>query len=116
MSSGKVEVSNDFAKFYGKNQSAIDEAKKAENSMSSGPCPVGWKGKCVLLEAVAEQGKDKKDASGATVSGNPRIKMKFGIVDDEKFSGKNFTKYWVFFDTKGMTAMGRFEMFLNECY
>jgi len=115
MSKGKVQVSNDFAKFYGKNQSAIEEAKKAENSMSSGPAPVGWEGHCILLEAAAEQGKDKKDQNGNTVPGNPRIKMKFGITDDPKYSGKSFTKYWVFNDTANMDAMGRFQMFLNDC-
>ena len=114
MAKGKVQVSPEFSKFYGKNTVAIEEAKKAENTLSSGPCEVGWEGKCVLLEALAEQGKDKKDDKGNVVPGNPRIVMKFGIVDDEKYKGKEFKKYWVFFNTANMSAMGRFEMFLNE--
>lgn len=114
MAKGQATVSNEFAAFYGKSAVAIDEAKKAENSMSSGPCPVGWKGKCVLLEAAAEKGKDKKNEDGTTSEGNPRVKIKFGIVDDETYSGKTFTKYWIFFDSKNMTKMQRFEMFLND--
>ena len=114
MAKGQASVSNEFAAFYGKSAVAIEEAKKAENSMSSGPCPVGWKGKCILLEAVAEKGKDKKNEDGTVKEGNPRVKMKYGIVDDETYSGKSFTKYWVFFDTKNFTKMQRFEMFLND--
>lgn len=114
MAKGQASVTNEFAAFYGKSAVAIDEAKKAENSMSSGPCPVGWKGKCILLEAVAEKGKDKKNEDGSVKEGNPRVKMKFGIVDDETYSGKSFTKYWVFFDTKNMDKMTRFQMFLND--
>jgi hypothetical protein len=115
MAKGTVSVSNEFASFYGKHAVAIEEAKKAENTMSSGPCPVGWKGKCVLLEAAAEKGKDKKDDKGTVQEGNPRVKMKFGIVDDPDYSGKHFTKFWIFYNSKNLDAMGRFSMFLNDC-
>jgi len=115
MSKGKSEVSSDFAKFYGRNLTAIEDAKKAENSMSSGPCPVGWEGKAIILEAIATVGKDKKDATGKTTPGNPRVEMKFSIVDDEKYSGKTFKKYWIFNDTANASSIDRFEWFLNAC-
>jgi hypothetical protein len=115
MAKGKAAVSSDFSKFYGKNQVAIEEAKKAENSMSSGPCPVGWKGQCVLLEAAAEVGKDKKDKTGNVVAGNPRFRFKFGIVGDPTYQGKTFQKYWVLFQSEKASPMDRLEWFLNEC-
>lgn len=115
MSKGKVQVSDEFAKFYGKNAVALEDAKKAENQMSSGPCPVGWEGKCILLEAAAEVGKPKKDDKGNVIPGNPRVRMKFDIVDDERYSGKAFTKYWIFNKTANMDAAGRYAMFLNDC-
>lgn len=115
MSQGKAQVSPQFAAFLARNQVAVEEAKKAENTMSSGPCPVGWKGQVVLLEAQATVGKDKKDDKGNVVPGNPRVQMKFGIVGDETYQGKNFTKYWSFYKTANATEMDRYEWFLNEC-
>jgi len=115
MSKGKAQVSTDFNKFYQKNTVAIEEAKKAENSMSSGPAPVGWEGRCVLLEAVAEVGKPKKDEKGNVKEGNPRVRMKFSIVEDPAYQGKTFTKMWIFNTTANASALDRFEWFLNAC-
>jgi hypothetical protein len=115
MSKGKAQVSTDFNKFYQKNTVAIEEAKKAENSMSSGPCEVGWEGRCVLLEATAEVGKPKKDEKGNVKEGNPRVRMKFSIVEDNVYQGKTFTKMWIFNSTANATALDRFEWFLNAC-
>jgi hypothetical protein len=114
MAKGKVSVSSDFNKFYGRHQMAINEAKKAENSMSSGPCPVGWEGNAILLEAAAEVGKDRKDDKGNTVPGNPRVRMKFGIVGDQAYQGKTFQKFWSFYASANASEMDRYEWFLNE--
>lgn len=110
-----AKVSADFEKFYGSHAQAVEEAKKAENTMATSPTPVGWKGKCVLLEAVASKSKDKKQEDGTMRPGNPYVNLKYGIVGDERYQGKTFTKNYTFSDSKNATAGDRFGWFLNTC-
>lgn len=110
-----AKVSSDFEKFYGSHAQAIEEAKKAENSMATSPTPVGWKGKCILLEAVANKSKDKPQQDGTIKPGNPYVNLKYGIVNDERYQGKTFTKNYTFSDSKNATAADRFGWFLNTC-
>lgn len=116
----KAKVSAAFSKFIGAKADVIEEAKKAENTMSSGPAPVGWKGQCILLEATADKGKDKKNPDGTTREGNPYIRFRFGIVGDDNYQGKHFDKMFVFFDShnaktgKSVSAGDRYTWFLNQ--
>jgi hypothetical protein len=109
-----IQVSDDFAKFYGRAAGAVEEAKKAENTLSSSPTPVGWKGQAVLLGSKADKSKEREGADGTKSGGNPYVRMEFGIVGDEKFQGKKFTKNWTFFESANASAGDRFTWFLNE--
>lgn len=111
----KAQVSSAFQKFYGRQATAIEEAKKAENTMSNSPTPVGWSGQCVPMAAKADQGKDKVDPkTKQKVPGNLYVNITFAIVSDEKYQGKQFTKNWTFFDSDGATMMDRYTWFLND--
>ena len=107
-------VSPGFNNFMAKNQKAVEAAKEAENTMATCIMPVGWEGQCVCVDAVADQSKDKKREDGTIQAGNPYIRLEFQVVGDESYTGKKFSKLWMFNDTAKATAADRFEWCLNE--
>lgn len=110
----KSKVSEGFSKFRSRNQSAIADAKKAENTMSTCKMPVGWDGQAVCTAGVADQGKDRKDDKGNTVEGRPFVRLEFEVVNDPQYSGSKFSKVWSFFDSEKLDAATRYEWFLND--
>ncbi|GIW60331.1 MAG: hypothetical protein KatS3mg087_1397 [Patescibacteria group bacterium] len=109
-----AKVSQDFNRFLGRHEKAVKEARKAENTMQTCAMPVGWTGNCVLVEAVADKGKDKKAQDGTVVEGKPYVRFTFQVVGDKQFAGKKFSRWWFFNDTANATAADRFEWFLND--
>lgn len=111
---GTSKVSSSFSKFLAKNATAVEEAKKAENSMQTCVMPVGWKGHAIVVGATADKGKDRKDDKGNTVEGNEYINIEFNVVNSEEYAGKKFSLHWSFYDSEKATAAQRFEWCLNE--
>lgn len=109
-----VKVSADFNKFMSRNAKAVEEAKMADNSMSTCKMPVGWKGFCICVGAEAGKENDRKDDKGNTVVGRDFIRLDMNVVNDEQYSGAKFTKKWQFWDTEKATAMERFEWCMND--
>lgn len=109
-----VKVSADFNKFLSRNAKAVEEAKTAENSMSTCKMPVDWKGFCIVTGAVADKGKDRKDDKGNTQPGRDFIRLDFNVVNDEEYAGAKFSLMWQFWDTEKATAMDRFEWCMND--
>lgn len=109
-----VKVSADFNKFLSRNAKAVEEAKTAENSMSTCKMPVDWKGFCIVTGAVADRGKDRKDDKGNTQPGRDFIRLDFNVVNDEEYAGAKFSLMWSFWDTEKATAMDRFEWCMND--
>jgi len=109
-----VKVSSDFNKFLSRNAKAVEEAKSADNSMSTCKMPVGWKGFCICVGAEAGKDPDRKDEKGNTQVGRDFVRLDFNVVNDEGYSGSKFVKKWQFWDTEKATAMDRFEWCLNE--
>lgn len=109
-----AKVSSAFSKFQSKNNSAIEDAKKAENTMMTCKMPVGWKGHAICVGAVADKGKDRKDNKGNVQEGNEYVNLEFNVVNDEKFAGSKFSNYWSFYDSEKATAMDRYTWMLND--
>ena len=109
-----VKVSNDFNNFMARNSKAVEDAKTAENTMATCAMPIGWEGQCICVDAVADKSKDKKDQDGKVKEGSPYIRLEFSVVGDESYTGKKFSRLWMFNDTAKATAADRFEWCLNE--
>lgn len=110
---GNAKVSASFNKFLSKNNTAVQEAKKAENTMQTCKMPVGWKGHAVVVDAVADKGKDRKDEKGNTQEGNEYVRLEFNVVNDEQYAGSKFSLAWSFYDSQNATAADRFTWMLN---
>lgn len=106
-------VSQDFNKFYAKNATAIAEVKKAEARANNCPVPVGTLGQVVLVDFVLEKAKDKT-IDGVLQEGMYYAQMKFNIINHPQHKGKTLTKFSSFYDSANMTAMKRYEWFLND--
>src|SRR5690606_40779325 len=98
-----VKVSADFNKFLSRNAKAVEEAKTAENTMSTCKMPVDWKGFCICVGAVADKEKDRKDEKGNTQVGRDYIRLDFNVVNDEAYAGSKFSLKWQFWDTEKAT-------------
>lgn len=109
-----VKVSAEFNKFMSRNAKAVEEAKAAENSMSTCKMPVGWKGQVVCVGGEAGKGKDRKDEKGNTTPGREYIRLEFNVVNDTEYSGAKCNLNWSFWDTEKATALDRFEWMLND--
>ena len=109
-----VKVSSDFNKFLSRNAKAVEEAKSAENSMSTCKMPVEWKGHAICVGGEAGKGKDKKDEKGTTQPGREHVRLDFNVVNDETYAGSKFSLMWQFWDTEKATAMDRFEWCMND--
>lgn len=109
----KAKVTSGFSKFMTKNASAVEEARKAENTMQTCKMPLGWSGFAICVDAVADQGKDRKDDKGETQEGNPYVRLEFQVVNDEEYAGQKFSNAWSFYDSEKATAMDRFEWCMN---
>lgn len=108
-----AKVSAAFNKTLGRKASAVEEARKAENTMMTCKMPVGWKGQCVCVDAVADKAKDKKDDKGNTVEGNDYVRLEFSVINDEQFQGSKFSVLWMFYNTANATWEDRFTWCLN---
>lgn len=97
-----------------KNATAVADAKKAENTMQTCKMPVGWSGGAIVVDAIADKGQDRKDAKGAIVEGREYVRIEFQVVNDEKFAGSKFSRFWSFYDSEKATAMDRFQWMLND--
>lgn len=111
---GSAKVSASFNKFLSKNNTVVQEAKKAENTMMTCKMPIGWKGHAVCVDGVADKGKDRKDDKGNTQEGNEYVRLDFNVVNDEHFAGAKFSVAWSFYDSEKATAGDRFTWMLNE--
>ena len=109
-----VKVSSDFNKFLSRNAKAVEEAKSAENSMSTCKMPVDWKGNAICVGGIADKGKDRKDEKGNTQPGRDFIRLDFNVINDEAYAGSKFSLMWSFWDTEKATAMDRFEWCMND--
>lgn len=109
----KAKVSNDFMKFQSKNASALSDAKKAENTMQTCSMPIGWSGKVICVDAVADKGKDSKDDKGNTREGNPYVRLEFQVINDEEYAGQKGSLAWSFYDTEKATSFDRYTWMLN---
>lgn len=113
MASEKVSAAfrNAFAKLGG-----IDEAKQAEASMNNIPVPVGWKGRCQVIDMFMDVSKPKAGGGGQ----NPYINWVMTPVEDEKYNGKKISKNYTLNESVNQTTKAvstpamKFERFLNE--
>lgn len=111
----EVKVSSKFNSFLAKQGKAVEEAKAAENTMSTCAMPIGWKGQLIIVDAFADETKEQKDEkTGKVIEGRPYVRIEFSVVGDEDFLGKKTSKIWMFYDTEKATAVDRFTWFLNE--
>jgi hypothetical protein len=108
-----VKVSAGFSKAMSRKATAVEEARKAENTMMTCKMPVGWKGKAVVVDASADKAKDKKDDKGNTVEGNEYIRLDFNVVNDDHYAGAKFSIIWSFYDSEKATWADRFSWCLN---
>jgi hypothetical protein len=93
-------VSSDFKKFFAKNQTAINDVKKAEARVSGVPLPVGLSGVALVTNMKFDKWPDKKDqASGTLVEGFNYCEMELRVTNDPKHQGKVFKKQWTFRQT-----------------
>ena len=109
-----VKVSSNFNKFLAKNSTAVQEVKKAENTMQTCKMPVGWKGNVIVVGGEADKGKDRKDDKGQVQEGREYVRLDFNVVNDAEFAGAKCSLYWSFYDSEKATAMDRFQWMLNE--
>jgi hypothetical protein len=110
----KSTVSPEFMSFVGRNNTAIEQAKQAESRLSNIPVPLGTKGTCIITSFVFGKSKDKPNQDGTVKEGTPFCEIKTSIVDHPEHQGKTLRKTYWFSNSANMTAMGRFEMFLND--
>lgn len=99
----KAKVSADFMKFQAKNQNALADAAKAENTMTRNPLAVGTKGTVTVVDVVA----------GTSKKGNNYVNMTL-VVAGGPHEGTKLTKNWSFNETPKATAIDRYTWFLNE--
>jgi hypothetical protein len=112
---GNAKVSQGFGKFYNKSARAVEEAKKAENTMATCKPPIGHKGDCILLNAFADATPEKKDEkSGLAKGGTPYIRWELSIVGDGQYTGTKAVKTWWFNDTANATYEDRLKWFMIE--
>lgn len=110
----KSNVSPEFMSFVGRNATAIEQAKSAESRLSSIPVPLGASGTCIVTGFRFDKSKDKPNPDGTVKEGTPFCEMTMSIVDHPEHQGKTLRKTWWFSNSAKMTAIGRFEMFLND--
>lgn len=110
----KSTVSPEFMSFVGRNATAIEQAKQAESRLSGVPVPLGTKGTCIITSFVFSKSKDKPNPDGTIKEGIPFCEIKTSIVDHPEHQGKTLRKTYWFSNSANMTAIGRYEMFLND--
>jgi hypothetical protein len=110
----KSTVSPEFMSFVGRNATAIEQAKQAESRLSGVPVPLGTKGTCIITSFVFSKSKDKPNPDGTIKEGTPFCEIKTSIVDHPEHQGKTLRKTYWFNNSANMTAIGRYEMFLND--
>lgn len=108
-----VKVSSNFTKSVAKKATAVEEARKAENTMQTCKMPVGWSGHAICSGARADKGKDRKDEKGQTQEGNDYVALDFEVINDEKYAGSKFSVVWTFYDSEKASWEDRFTWCLN---
>jgi hypothetical protein len=106
-------VSSNFNKALQRKAAAVEEARKAENLMSTCKMPVGWKGQATCVGAKADQGKDKKDEKGQVTEGKLYVALEFQVINDPNFAGSKFNRMWFIWEDSKFTFEDRFGWCLN---
>lgn len=114
MAKGQLKIGAAAAKFYGKHEKGLQEAKKAENMMQTCAMPIGWKGDVVVVGAVADRSKDRKDQKGNTVEGNDYHRIEFQVIGDPDYAGKKASIGASFYTSEKATAEDRYSWWLNQ--
>ncbi len=113
MSAEDFKVSDDFEMFEVKAETALQEVRKAERRSVGFPLNVGDRGTAMVIKC--EGGKSPvKEYQGKVTGGNPMMKMAYQIVTPEEHKGKKVYRNFVFNETVGMTAAGRYQMWVDH--
>lgn len=92
----KTRISSDFEQYEMKHQSAVQEAKEAENTMGGISLPIGAMGTAVVTDMTATKTKP----STANPNGMPMITFTATVTEPVEFQGRKLTKRYLLGDSK----------------
>lgn len=114
MSVKQGKVSPAFLKSYAKKEVAVQNAKKAENTMNNIPMPLGWEGDCLVTDLVFDELPEKKDEKTGKVSDPaPYVRIEFSSISDDTFKGRKLSQTWWLNATANSTEEQRLEWMFN---